>query len=440
MDYNQLATVLCDADIRSVYLRFNPEVFDFTASGSPAELQFFVGGNTAFQIQLTEDNIFLTLSMLHVSVFSKESKVICWDWKSFASYVLGLTKKKLNVECAIIDLKVIESYGGIKLKSPNSLNEALIRLKNLISGGIWKEIEQIYKKIHMPLMTTVLPAVETSGIIDLEHRGMVYSHYEIDGQENGRLRCFDAFKASFLPHAMKPEKREVLKPRSQDELFMLFDFRGMEVFMLAWMSEDPLLHKLCKEKDIYSELYKVIAEKEPEGNQDRDFAKKCFLPHIYGQSAYSLSQRCGVAMDIAERMVERIGSLFPTVLSFVAKYENQLKENGFVKDIFGKRRCNFESGKEYLVRNFCIQSPAATICSEKLISLYFALKGTADISYTVHDGYVVYATKDNWKEVYKISYEVLTGDSELCPGLRLKVACRAGRNLNSLKPLMKKGE
>lgn len=439
MDYTQLATVLANIDSKSVYLRFNPDVLDFTDLESPAEISFFTGTNDSFSITLTEENIFLTLSMLRLSVFSKDVKLISWDWKSFSSYVMFLTKQSFDVECSIIDLKILESYGGIKQNAPSSLVEAMNRLRHLIASGIWKEVESVYRQIHIPLMTTVLPAIETTGIIDSEQESVVYSHYEIDGQENGRLRCFDAFKRSFLPHAMKPEKREVLKPTSLDQLFMLFDFKGMEVYMLAWMSKDPLLQRLCRENDIYSELYRCMTDKEAISKEDRDFAKKCFLPHIYGQSAYSLSQRCGVAMDIAEMVVERISSLFPTALAFVAESERQLRETGYAKDIFGKRRTNFESGKEYLVRNFCVQAPAAMICSEKLISLYYALKDMTSISYTVHDGFVVYVTKDNWKQVYKTGYDVLTGESQLCPGLRLKVACRAGRNLNSLKPVMKKG-
>ena len=288
-------------------------------------------------------------------------------------------------------------------------------------------------------MTKVLPAIETTGLIDCEKGSMVYSHYEIDGQENGRLRCFDAFKYGFMPHALKPEKREVLKPRSHEELFMVFDFKGMEVYMLAWMSKDPLLERLCLEDDVYTQLYKVLVGKEATCKDDREFIKKCFLPCIYGQSAYSLSQRCGVAMDFAERVVERIGSSFQTALAYVTDSEKKLRETGYAKDIFGKRRMKFDEGKQYLARNFCVQAPAATICSEKLICLYFALKDMTDISYTVHDGFVVYANKDNWKQVYKTAYQSLTSESQLCPGLRLKVACRAGRSLNSLKPVMKKG-
>jgi hypothetical protein len=61
------------------------------------------------------------------------------------------------------------------------------------------------------------------------------------------------------------------------------------------------------------------------------------------------------------------------------------------------------------------------------------LKDKAEIAYTVHDGYVVYATKENWKQVYKKCMDALTSESELCPGLKLKVSCKGGRNLNDLK-------
>ena len=64
-----------------------------------------------------------------------------------------------------------------------------------------------------------------------------------------------------------------------------------------------------------------------------------------------------------------------------------------------------------------------------------SLKDKAEIAYTIHDGYVVYVTKDNWKQVYRKSMESLTSDSELCPGLKLKVSCRGGRNLNDLKTI-----
>ena len=219
---------------------------------------------------------------------------------------------------------------------------------------------------------------------------------------------------------------------------MYFDFKGMEVYMLAWMSKDPLLQELCKEQDIYSALYEKVIGKKCEGKNDRDMAKKFFLPVIYGAQAYSVSQRCGIAIDAAEMILERIDALFPVALAFIEGYQKQLQELGYAKDIFGKRRSSFEEGKEYSVRNFSVQSPSAVVCLEKLNRLYFALKGKTDLAFTVHDGYVVYATKENWKAIYKAGYEALTSESEFCPGLRLRVTCHAGRNLDNLKLLARK--
>ena len=160
-----------------------------------------------------------------------------------------------------------------------------------------------------------------------------------------------------------------------------------------------------------------------------------FRSVIYGQSAYSLSSRSGLAIDVTEMIVERIHLLFSTALAFVESYQTQISQNGFVKDIFGRRRYNFEEGKEYAVRNFCVQAPSSIICLEKLIHLHFALKEHTDIAYTIHDGYVAYANKKNFRKIQRIGLEILTSESELSPGLRLRVACRAGKSLNDMKLL-----
>lgn len=439
MNHSDLAKVLAGTAGQKLFIRFNPEVLDFTDKDSQHELLVFVG-DKELKLLLVDESLPMVLSILKLSIFAKGTKIIVWNWKNFASYVLAKTGKPLVVDGSVFDLKIVESYVGKKYKAPKNLTEALNRVKDLISSGLWKEIEPIYKKLHVPLITTVIPHLEVSGILDTDTKQKVHAYYEIDGQENGRLKCSNSYKLGYVPHAMGPEIRKVLKPRKQEELFMLFDFKGQEVFMLAWMSKDPLLNELCKEKDIYLALYEKVTGKKSESKNDRDLAKKFFLPVIYGQSAYSLSQRCGIAIDVAEFIVSRIDALFPVASAFIAGYQKHLQEHGYAKDIFGKRRSSFEEGKEYSVRNFAVQSPGAAVCLEKLNQLYFAFNGKTDLAYTVHDGYVVYATKDNWKAVYKTAMEVLSSESELCPGLRLRVACRAGRNLDDLKLLARKGE
>jgi len=439
MNHSDLAKALSGVVGQNVFVKCQPEVLDFTDQSGVPEIQiFYQGGSVTFMLR--DEFLPFILPILRLSILGKGKKVVAWNWKNFVSYALAKTGKPYSVEGAIVDLKIIESYSGRKLKAPKTLVEAFNRLKDLITAGIWKEIEPVYKKLHLPLITTVVPHLESTGILDTVRGCRVHAYYEIDGQENGRLKCHGAYKRSFVPHAMKPETRQALKPRAQNELFMLFDYKGQEVFMLAWMSKDPLLQELCKEPDVYSALYEKLVGKKCESKNDREMAKKFFLPVIYGQQAYALSQRCGVAIDVAEKIVDRIDALFPAALAFIEGYQRQLQELGYAKDIFGKRRYSFEEGREFSVRNFAVQSPSAVVCLEKLTHLYFALKDKTDLAYTVHDGYVVYATKENWKTIYKLAYDVLSGESDFCPGLRLRVTCRAGRNLDDLKSLARKGD
>lgn len=437
-DIGKLASHLAAIQDQTVFVSFEPEVLDYTDIQQGKSIVLHLS-NQMLRIPISSNSLVSIISLLKLSVFNSNTKIISWDWKVLCSYFRFVTKQFLMIESAIIDLKIIERYVGMNKKCPNNLSESLLRLKNVISQGLWKDIEKIYKNLHLPLITTVIPALETSGILDVAQQNLVYANYEINGQENGRLRCSGAFLKSYVPHAMSPEVKANLKPRTQDEMFLLFDYRGMEVHLLAWLSQDPILLELCKEKDVYAGIFSKITGNVFNGQKDREFAKKFFLPVIYGQSARSLSDRIGIAVEVAEKIIERIDNTFPTVLAYILGFQKQVQETGYARDFFGRRR-RFEEGKEYMVRNFAVQAPAAVVCLDKLSHLYFALKDKTDIAYTIHDGYAVYALKENYKQVYKTAYDILSGESQFCPDLRLRVTCRAGRNLNDLKSLARRGD
>ena len=277
MDFGNLSSLLTSIEDNNVYLRFEPEILDFTDPDQVCELQFF-SSQKQFKLTLSQE-LFqneqskLVFEMLRQSLFSKGKKVLVWNWKSLASFILGRTRVAFSIDAAIVDLKILEYYAGKRQSAPKSLPEALNRLKALITSGIWKEIEPIYKKVHLPLMTTVLPHLETVGINSSQAQEKLFAHYELEGQENGRLKCFNAYRHSFVPHAMTPEFRDSLKPNKYEDFFMSFDFKGMEVYMLAWMSKDPVLMRLCNEQDIYVALYKEIFKKECQSKTDREFSE-----------------------------------------------------------------------------------------------------------------------------------------------------------------------
>ncbi len=415
----------------NVYLRGAPEVFDFTDPDARPELTLMGMGGNVVTVAITPQNVFMLFGILGVAL--KGMKVIVWDWKNLASYLKAATGRAFGLEATLIDLKVLEAYAGLKAKSPETLAGALNRVKTLVQTGVWKDIQPVYQKILLPLVGVVVPAMETAGLLDFEAVKKVHANYEVAGQENGRMRCEGAFRHSFLPHNLDAAAKKRLKPRSLEELFVCFDFRNYEVSVLQHLSGDEKLGELLAGEDPYSAIYEAVTG--IAGDPDsRKKAKKMFLPVIYGAGASRLATSLGVALPTAEQIVGRIHGLFPVALRWVESYQQQARESGSAKDIFGKRRF-FPPGEEYLARNFSIQAPGSTICLEKLVRLHEALKGVTDIAYNTHDGYCVFANKSNWKEVFQKGHAALTGDSLISPGLRLKVACQAGRNLDGLKPL-----
>lgn len=435
MDSSKLTRVLADAVTagQNVYVRTSPEILDFTDPSFRGELTIFGQGGNVVTVSLNE---FLetVVGVLKVSVFSKNMKVIGWNWKSLVSYIKNRTGKDFAVDAAIIDLKVIESFAGLSGKAPESLADGLNRVKALVSSGVWKEVQPIYQKVHLPLVTEVVPALETVGVLNTVLGKRVYACYEVCGQVNGRLNSGLDFLEGFHPHSLSEDVKKRLKPNALDEMFMYFDFKNMEVSMLQWLSKDEQLARAMEMPDVYLEIYRLVTGIESKEKDDRNKAKKMFLPVIYGQSAQALGHRLKIALPTAEKIVTRIRELFPTALAYTRAVHEQAKASGSAKDIFGKRR-QFSQGEEYDALGFSVQAPASTVCLEKLVRLYSALKGITSLAYSVHDGYCVYAHKENWKKVYRLGYDVLTGESSLCPGLRLKVTCHAGRNLCSLSPL-----
>lgn len=434
---SNLARILADAVDAgtNVFVLPVPEVLDFTDPEFKGSLTIMGMGGNVVSIPLDRENVFYSAALLKITVFAKGMKIIGWNWKNFLSYMLGVTGKPYEVEASLVDLKVIELYAGIKEKAPISLAVALNRLKALVTKGIWKEAQKAYQSVLMPLITDVVPALENCGILEVEGRKKLHAYYEICGQDNGRLNCSGAYKDSYVPSTMSSTDRKNLKPRALDEIFMYFDFKSMEVVVLQHLTKDENLGKVLEKDDAYSEIYEMITG--IKGDPDcRDKAKKMFLPVIYGMSSANLGKRLKVADSTAQAIITRIYELFPTALRWVESYQEQARKEGWAKDGFGKRR-NFEQGESFLARNFSIQAPAALICQEKLVKMHQALKGLADIAYNVYDGYCVYASKDKWKTVFQKGMNILTAESELCPGIRLKVACHAGRNLDNLKPLAK---
>lgn len=408
-----------------VFITFNPEIIDFTKKECNFKISvFYSAGKFEFDVNSDKFRNIQIISILNNTIFSKEKTLICWNIKSFVSWVKFKFKKDFRIDCSFWDLKLLESFNGLQSKIPENFGEAVSRLKILFNSTKWANTKKMYHKIYCPLVD-ILSKIETTPLVNIEKKCNVYANYEILGQKNGRLSCSEVFENSFLAHNLKNEDKEVLTTRSEDEVFMSFDFKCMEIYVLAWLSKDKnLLHLIGNSKDLYLDIIKTI------GKNDRDLCKKIFIPMIYGQSYSNLDKDLNISIDEYNKLKDN----FSTAFNWLDQQQSVANRDKVLMDCFGKSRY-FEEDS-YKARNFSIQSPSATVCLEKLMKLSFV----TDIAYNVYDEYVVYTNASNWKNVFTKSVEILEEESEIAPGLFLKVTGKGGKKLNNMKPFKRVGE
>jgi hypothetical protein len=374
----------------------------------------------------------LFFGLLQESIFNEGSTVICWNIKQFFSFARHLTGKIFKSEAKIIDLQVRESYLGVSQKAPANWKEAMNRCR------VFKEYQNdatkaIYDNIHLPLIREVIPEIESMGIMDADAKYPLHAYYTIEGQANGRLRCSKPTLKNFNPHSLGPKERKRYKPPGEDIWFLCFDFKNMEVRVLEWLSKDPKLGEfLARDQDFYEQLFEAILNKPCNEDRLREFAKDCFFPVIFGSAAPGVAKNLEISEKFAQHVIDKLNSLFPTAMAFIRNEQEKVKTNSQARDYFGRKRI-FETD-HYKAKNFIIQSPAATICLEKLIQLKNRLSTVnAELAFHVHDGYYLYVHKNKYRPVYKQIEKILEGPSNLCPELKLKVSCKVGPTLDEMK-------
>lgn len=432
-NHMQMMEMLANLEAENaVYISYNSDILDFTDRTKIESYRLIImAKNSIYELPIDTDWLIrLFVKASKNTLFAQGKKIVCWNWKNFLSFCKGKYGAEFSFECSIIDLKIIESFLGLKQSKPSSFGECFNRLRDILDSGKWSEIQNIYKKIYLPMILEVIPSMETTGILDQQK---LHAYYEIAGQENGRLLCFNAYNRGYVPHIITPEQKSCFKPLNFDQIFVYFDFKSMEVKILNYLSKDSELDKICQTDDIYKSVYELIMKSPCDSAEKRNFCKSFFLPVFYGMSANTLALNLELPTAAAESIVGRIKNIFSEAYAWIENYQAKAKEDKFVCDIFGKKR--YLPEKEYKARNFIVQSPAAIFCFEKLIMLHQKLKNIATIAYNVHDGYMLYSTRESLKKTIITSQETLMSESVLFPNLKLGISCYAGRQLVELKKI-----
>lgn len=418
---------------QSLYVSLPQEIADFTTEDvSPPDILIQSKEQPDITVPLTHNPMALkqSLATLAINLTYNESPIIVWNIKEFISFVLYKTKRIFSFNYnKLFDLKILENYLGLDQRRPQSYNEALFRLKKIIQNPVWeKSLKKIYFNVYIPLIKEVVPSIETTGVVLKEQKarinqGNIYCHYNITGPMGGRMAADKAFIKCFNPHGACD--KDSIRPITLDDEFISFDYKNMEVTMLQWLSKDEEMLKLLESQyDFYEVAFEKITGKQCKSSLHRQFCKKMFLPVFYGVGNDALAASLGIASDIAQKMRTKITSLFAEAARWIDIQENCIS-NGVGCDVLGRCR-NFDADKTYLAKNFAVQSPAALLCLEKLVTLHKAINGLAKIVFSIHDGYVISTAKANELLVCSLAKHALESESEFFPNIKLKTTCQIG--------------
>lgn len=432
MHPSQIVKLLLDHfQTGAVFIASVDGVLDFTNREKAKSVRILLSSNSGnHEIPIADDWSARIFAKALMNCCEVGKKLLAWDWKSIVSFFLGMYGIKIQVNGTIIDLKILESYNDTKNEKPVNFLSFMNRLKQVMLSSNWSKINHIYKTVHLPLVLNVIPDLETVGILTTEK---LHAHYEITGQENGRMLCYKAFTRAYVPHVITPEQKETLKPLDFESVFVYMDYKSMEVKMLGWLSKDKEINELCQSEDIYKSAYEKILKTPCDTEEKRSLCKKFLLPVFYGMSAYGISEKIGLPMKTSEAIVDRIKNIFCTSYAWIESHQKKAESDKKAEDFLGKIR-NFPD-KFYRARNFAVQSPAAIFCLYKLVDLYESLKDLTKIAYNVHDGYMIYSRKDKLKEVILNSHKSLISECKLFPNLNMSVSCSVGRKLTEMKTI-----
>jgi len=436
LDLEKLSSSLFEAVKREPFfvLSWDPSDPDSTTMVD-FKLTFSIMGPLGYKLKLNlnKDNYVHIMRLVQMILADSRVPLIGFNFK----YFFSLNRKFFTAPPVlqnVYDICWYESYSGSTVER-ESESEVIKFFKLLLKN---KNVFSIYNKIFKPLITKVLPDIESLHFINDDTGKIVYSNYVVEGQENGRLSCNCSKKNCFNPHSLGEDKKNLRLSSQYLNYILQFDYKNMEVAVLAKMSGDTRLNELVDnfQDSVYSNIFEDITGLQ-NFSDSKTLGKKIFLPLIYGQTHMGLARSLDISADQAIIYFERARAIYSKAFSFVEKHQQQAASDAYVTDIFGRKRF-FVSGESYKARNFVIQSPSALICIEALVKLHTECKDLYKVAFHVHDGYFLALNSEKLQDAFFTAKQILESKTNYMPELQLKVSAKVGRTFDKMVLLKKK--
>lgn len=220
--------------------------------------------------------------------------------------------------------------------------------------------EDILNKIDLPLCKLIL---EKRGIEKLlstyidklpacvnEKDGRLHAHFNQMGAGTGRFSSSDPNLQNIPSHQ---KNIRLMFTAGEDKVLVGADFSQQEPRLLSQYSQDINMINAYKEgKDLYATIASGVYKNgywdnmehhedgspNPEGKKRRSNCKSLLLGIMYGRGPASIAEQIGSSVDEAQKIIDNFYKSFPAVKRWTEQTEKDAKKNGYVIDLWGRRR------------------------------------------------------------------------------------------------------
>lgn len=279
------------------------------------------------------------------TLYAMEKRGVCLNNEKLASL-----EKEVEKELGEL-VKNIEQYasGPINVNSPAQLQKLLFEELNLAQEGMKKtqngistaasELEKLlgtHPVIELIMRYRELAKLQGTYITTLpklaDQTGRIHTQFSQTTAATGRLSSSDP-NLQNIPVRTKlgTEIRKAFVAPEGYELLSL-DYSQIELRIIAHLSQDPALIQVFKDgRDIHDEVAKRMGV-------DRRAAKAINFGILYGLSAYGLAQGLKIEQKVAREYIDTYFASYPKLALYLQETREQIKNQGYVETLFGRRR------------------------------------------------------------------------------------------------------
>ncbi|HVA10957.1 MAG TPA: DNA polymerase, partial [Candidatus Dormibacteraeota bacterium] len=257
----------------------------------------------------------------------------------------------------------------------------------------------------------------------VDEHSRLHTTFSLTGAQTGRLSSSDPNLQNIPVRTELGRQIRTAFVAGPGKKLVSADYSQFELRLAAVLAGDKnLIDMFNRDADVHTLTAAEVYGRDPEDvtKQMRHAAKAVNFGTMYGQGPHALSQSTGMDFAAAKNFIDRYFEIRPKLKEFIEKTRVQAQEQGYVENIFGRRRPTPDAkSSNFAVReaafraavNMPLQGSAADIMKLAMIAAADKLREQGDncrMLLQIHDSILVECpakAADNIAELLKTTME-----------------------------------